>query len=123
MLVVVILTIASFGFWIVGSGTLSTRTSCLPCHVTAFILPSPLARRLPRRFKAAWNVYGFAAADLASRRLKAESLLRASGQVLVFDLGELDLLRPYLRDEYGYLATLLLAGHCYLLLSSLFATC
>ena len=37
MLVVVILTIASFGSWIVGSGTLSTRTSRLPCHATAFI--------------------------------------------------------------------------------------
>src|SRR5215213_7247356 len=28
---------ASVGSWIVGSGTLSTRTSRLPCHATAFI--------------------------------------------------------------------------------------
>ncbi len=37
MLVVVILMIASFGSWMLGSGTLSTRTSLLPCHVTAFM--------------------------------------------------------------------------------------
>jgi len=37
MAVEVILTIASVGSWIAGSGTLSTRTSRLPCHVSAFI--------------------------------------------------------------------------------------
>ena len=33
----VIRTIASVGSWIVGSGTVSTRTSRLPCHVNALI--------------------------------------------------------------------------------------
>src|SRR5258707_9689740 len=37
MLVLVILTMASLGSLIVGSGTCSTRTSRLPCQVTAFI--------------------------------------------------------------------------------------
>src|ERR1700733_5254850 len=37
MLVLVILTIASLGSLIVGSGTCSTRTSRLPCQVTALI--------------------------------------------------------------------------------------
>src|SRR3954451_2578026 len=37
MFVVVTRTIASVGSWIVGSGTSSTRTSRLPCQVTAFI--------------------------------------------------------------------------------------
>ena len=32
--------IASVGSWIVGSGTLSTRTSRLPCQVTAFTRPA-----------------------------------------------------------------------------------
>lgn len=31
---------ASVGSWITGSGTVSTRTSRLPCHVTAFIAPT-----------------------------------------------------------------------------------
>ncbi len=37
MPVEVMRTIASVGSWMVGSGTLSTRTSRLPCQVTAFI--------------------------------------------------------------------------------------
>src|SRR5436190_20841563 len=37
-------TIASVGSWITGSGTSSTRTSRLPCQVTAFI-PPPATRR------------------------------------------------------------------------------
>lgn len=32
---------ASVGSWILGSGTSSTRTSRLPCHVTAFIARAP----------------------------------------------------------------------------------
>ncbi|BDD76229.1 hypothetical protein GCM10023177_55380 [Streptomyces violaceoruber] len=32
---------ASVGSWIFGSGTSSTRTSRLPCHVTAFIARAP----------------------------------------------------------------------------------
>src|SRR5215211_1111772 len=39
MPVEVIRTIASVGSWIVGSGTVSTRTSRLPCQVTAFMVP------------------------------------------------------------------------------------
>src|SRR5215211_2512595 len=41
----------SVGSWIVGSGTVSTRTSRLPCHVTAFMqarLPQHATRK-PRR--------------------------------------------------------------------------
>jgi len=37
MPVEVIFTMASVGSWIVGSGTDSTRTSRLPCQVTAFM--------------------------------------------------------------------------------------
>ena len=44
----VILTIASVGSWMVGSGTSSTRTSRLPCQVTAFtvnlLVVEPAAR-------------------------------------------------------------------------------
>src|SRR3954468_11170247 len=61
ILVVVTRTIASVGSWIFGSGTSSTRTSRLPCHVNAFMClaasrlggslsPYPRRRRLsPRR--------------------------------------------------------------------------
>ena len=38
MAVEVILTMASVGYWMVGSGTSSTRTSRLPCQVTAFMV-------------------------------------------------------------------------------------
>jgi hypothetical protein len=34
----VISTITSVGSWMTGSGTVSTRTSRLACHVTAFML-------------------------------------------------------------------------------------
>ena len=37
----VIRTIASLGAWMTGSGTVSTRTSLLPCHVTACMLLTP----------------------------------------------------------------------------------
>src|SRR5215210_4291629 len=79
MLVVVILTIASFGCWIAGSGTLSTLTSCLPCHVTAFILPSLLARRLPAaiqsRLEHVWN-YGRRPVRPTAERFLRASVLR-----------------------------------------------
>ena len=47
MFVDVISMIASVGSWIVGSGTVSTRTSRLPCQVTAFM--SIPFRENPRR--------------------------------------------------------------------------
>src|ERR671921_137705 len=40
-------TIASVGSWIAGSGTLSTRTSRLPCQATALMSVLSVARRLP----------------------------------------------------------------------------
>jgi hypothetical protein len=53
---------ASVGSWIVGSGTFSTRTSRLPCQVTALIAPRSLrhvcasaravAARVPLRSRA-----------------------------------------------------------------------
>src|SRR5215207_10057917 len=46
MAVEVILTIASVGSWMMGSGTLSTRTSSLPCQTTAFKAPSPAGQYL-----------------------------------------------------------------------------
>jgi hypothetical protein len=47
-------TIASVGSWMAGSGTLSTRTSRLPCQVTAFmccrscVVPADASRRRDR---------------------------------------------------------------------------
>jgi hypothetical protein len=40
MPVLVTMMVASVGSWIAGSGTSSTRTSRLPCHLSAFTVPT-----------------------------------------------------------------------------------
>src|SRR5919112_1105041 len=60
MLVVVILIMASVGSWMVGSGTLSTRTSRLPCHATAFISPylrDRVYQLCLRAHRMRWHLY------------------------------------------------------------------
>ncbi|GAA4542346.1 hypothetical protein GCM10010309_06360 [Streptomyces violaceochromogenes] len=44
---------ASVGSWIVGSGTFSTRTSRLPCQVTALIASRSLRQRARRSYGGA----------------------------------------------------------------------
>ncbi|GAP46584.1 lysine--tRNA ligase [Streptomyces azureus] len=54
---------ASVGSWISGSGTFSTRTSRLPCQVTALIASRSL-RQLARRWSGQARVPGRPALNL-----------------------------------------------------------
>src|SRR5947199_6357080 len=85
----VIRTTASVGCWMLGSATLSTRTSRLPCHVTAFMRVGVPVPRIGQTFERTVAVACIGVVAARPTKEADDMQMNSLNDVLTEQLGDL----------------------------------